>query len=66
MKKMQVQNQRGCCDVYNKKKDRVDGFVDFGYGKRTKYIANYAAVVMARGIFENGNSPLGIFLQVAQ
>ena len=47
--------------VFNAKKDRVEGFEDFGFLGRSKYISNHACVFMARGLFSKWKQPFGFF-----
>ena len=47
---------------YNKEKDCVEGFEDFGTLRCTKYIANNAFVFMARGLRHKWKQPVGYYL----
>lgn len=47
---------------YNKERDEVEGFEDFGTGGRTKYIANHATVFMVRGLVDKWKQAVGYFL----
>ena len=48
--------------LYNKAKDCIDGFEDYGELGRTHVEADHALVFMARGITRNWKQPLGYFL----
>ena len=43
---------------YNSEKDFEDfeGFEDFAFGRRSKYVANHATVFMVRGLETNGSN----------
>ena len=42
--------------LYNEKHDTIEGFEDFGFIGKTKYIANYAIAFVVRALLLNGNS----------
>ena len=49
---------------YNSEKDFEDfeGFEDFAFGRRSKYVANHATVFMVRGLETKWKQPLSYFL----
>jgi hypothetical protein len=47
---------------YNKEKDVIEGYEDFGPLGRTKFVANHATVFMARGLTERWKQPVAYFL----
>ena len=49
---------------YNSEKDFVEGFEDFAFGGRSKYVANHATVFMVRGLETKWKQPLSYFYLV--
>ena len=47
---------------YNQRDDRVEGYEDYGPGRRSSALADHASVFMARGIDSNWKQPFGYFL----
>ena len=48
--------------LYNEKCDTTEGFEDFGFIGKTKYIANHAIEFVVRGLASKWKQPLGYFL----
>ena len=48
--------------LYNEKRDTIEGFEDFGFIGKTKYIANHAIAFVVRGLASKWKQPLGYFL----
>ena len=48
--------------LYNGKHDTIEGFEDFGFIGKTKYIANHAIAFVVRGLASKWKQPLGYFL----
>lgn len=46
---------------YNAKKDRIDGFEDFGQHRRGRYVANQASVFMVRSITGQWKQPIAYY-----
>ena len=47
---------------YDRHRDEVEGYEDFGNLGRTRFIANHAIVFLVRGMCEKWKQPLGYFL----